>query len=276
MVWERFHHICRRALAPLRPGESLAERIRAVEADPDTALYGAPLKPGTLPRRILDWISEDPRQDRAYRQLEIYASLNLATETPRPLSLKRVVRYLAWIVVLAAILSGIYLLLVMAGLLPLIEPAAFGTPSLMPLFRDYGSVFALSVAVLLGLALMLGHALRGVADWPSGRGRDGLTRLLVFPKASAVSEELEAVALFPLGPEAVEKPSDVAAHLWRLAEEGVDTRYEMEALIRCRQHTLIELCERQICVLYTISILLIGLMATLFLVVGDPLIILGP
>ncbi|MGM0450079.1 MAG: hypothetical protein ACQERE_04590, partial [Pseudomonadota bacterium] len=270
MVWERFHHICRRALAPLRPGESLAGRIRAIESDRDTALYGAPLKPGTLPRRILDWITEDLRHDRAYRQLEIYASLNLATETPQPLSLKRVARYLAWVVVPVAALLGIYLLLVMTGFLPQVESIPFSAPSLRALFHDYGSVFAVIVAVFLGLALMLGHALRGLADWPSGRGRNGLTRLLVFPKATAVSEELEAVALFPLGPDAVEKPSNVAAHLWMLAEEGIDTRYEMEALIRCRQRTLIELCERQICVLYTAAILLIGLTAGLFLVGLSP------
>ncbi|TDT44458.1 hypothetical protein DES49_0565 [Halospina denitrificans] len=268
MVWERFHHICRRSLAPLRPGESLAGRIRAVEADPDTAFYGARLKPGTLPRRILDRIAADPNQDRACRLLEFYASLNLDRETTHALKLKRVAIYLAWVSVLFLVIYGIYQVLVMQGFIPLPETFQIQIPSPVALFRQYVWPFAITVVVLLGLALVMGHALRRLVDWSSSHGRIGLTRFLAFPGARAAYADLETAVLFPLGPDVVEGTSKIASHLWKLEEEGNEIRDEVAALVRCRHRTLIERCEKQMCVVYTFCILLIVLTIALFVAGG--------
>ncbi|WP_077530317.1 hypothetical protein [Vreelandella utahensis] len=266
MVWERFHHICRRSLAPLRPGEPVAARIKAIEADPDTAFYGARLKPGTLPRRILDRISEDPNQERALRLLQFYASLDLAAEPVEPLRLRRIARYLVWMAVLSAALFGIYQFLMQSPFRPLSEEALQATTSsLVALLSEYSAVVALVAAVLLGVGLVLGRVLRGLADWPSGRGRGGLICLLAFPRASALYADLEAAVLFPLGPEAVDGKSKVAAHLWKLEEEGVDIRDEITALVRSRQRALVEVCEKQICVLYTVCVLVVAATIALFL-----------
>jgi|GEM_PF-693925 hypothetical protein len=268
MVWERFHHICRRSIAPLRPGESLAVRIKAADADPDTAFYGARLKPGTLPRRILDRIIAHSGQDRARRMLEFYASLNLERETTHSLQLNRVAIYLARVAVLFVVLYGIYRFLITPEFPALFETIQVQTPSLVALFREYDWAFAMLIVLLLALALMMGHALRALADWPSSRGRSGLTRFLASPGARAAYADLDAAVLFPLGPDAVDGKSKVTSHLWKLEEEGVDIRDEIAALVRCRHRTLIELCEKQMCLMYTFCVLLVVLMIVLFLAGG--------
>jgi len=268
MVWERFHHICRRSIAPLRPGESLAVRIEAADADPDTAFYGARLKPGTLPRRILDRIIAHSGQDRARRMLEFYASLNLERETTHSLQLNRVAIYLARVAVLFVVLYGIYRFLITPEFPALFETIQVQTPSLVALFREYDWAFAMLIVLLLALALMMGHALRALADWPSSRGRSGLTRFLASPGARAAYADLDAAVLFPLGPDAVDGKSKVTSHLWKLEEEGVDIRDEIAALVRCRHRTLIELCEKQMCLMYTFCVLLVVLMIVLFLAGG--------
>jgi len=268
MVWERFHHICRRSIAPLRPGESLAVRIKAADADPDTAFYGARLKPGTLPRRILDRIIAHSGQDRARRMLEFYASLNLERETTHSLQLNRVAIYLARVAVLFVVLYGIYRFLITPEFPALFETIQVQTPSLVALFREYDWAFAMLIVLLLALALMMGHALRALADWPSSRGRSGLTRFLASPGARAAYADLDAAVLFPLGPDAVDGKSKVTSHLWKLEEEGVDIRDEIAALVRCRHRTLIELCEKQMCLMYTFCVLLVVLMIVLFMAGG--------
>lgn len=265
MAWERFHHICRRSLATLQPGDSLEARVKAVEANPDTALYGAPLRPGTLPRQVLDRIIALPDQDRAYQLLELYAGLNLATETSYPLQLKRIAIYLAYVSVLFVVITGIYQLQVMPNFIALFETLQAPTPTHVQLFRDYGSVLAVFVVLLLGLALMMGHVLKGLADWSSSRGRSGLTRFLVFPKARAVYAKLEAAVFYPLGPNEIEGESNVVSHLGELAREGIDISEEIAVLVRSQHRTLVELCEKQMRLVYAFCVFLVVGMIFLFL-----------
>lgn len=265
MVWERFHHICRRSLAPLRPGESLTVRIRTVEADPDTAFYGSQLKPGTLPRRILDGITAAPNEDRARQLLEFYAGLDLARETAHPLRLTRLTVYLAWLAALLAILFGIYQFLVMRDSVPLSGILQTRGVHLVALLREYGWAFTIVVAVLLALALLMVHGLKGLADWTTDHGRRGVARLLALPGARAAHADLETVVLFPLGPDAMDGKLKIASHLWKLEEEGENIREEVAALVRCRHRDLIERCEKQMCMAYTFSILLIVMVAAVFL-----------
>lgn len=263
MVWERFHHICRRSLAPLRPGESLTVRIRSVDADPDTEFYGARFKPGTLPRRILDRITAAPTYDRARGLLEFYASLNLARETDHPLRLKRLAVYLAWLVALFGVLFGVYQFLLMRGFVPLSETFPTQTAYLVALLREYGWALAILAAFLLVLALLMIRALNVLADWPSRSGGSGLTRFLALPGARAAYADLDTAVLFPLGPDAIEGRSKIASHLWKLEEEGCDIRDEVAALVRRRHQALIERCEKQVCLAYTFCILMVVLMAAL-------------
>jgi len=269
MVWERFHHICRRSIAPLRPGESLAVRIKAADADPDTAFYGARLKPGTLPRRILDRIiAHSGGRTGPARCLNSTPVSTWRERQPTPLQLNRVAIYLARVAVLFVVLYGIYRFLITPEFPALFETIQVQTPSLVALFREYDWAFAMLIVLLLALALMMGHALRALADWPSSRGRSGLTRFLASPGARAAYADLDAAVLFPLGPDAVDGKSKVTSHLWKLEEEGVDIRDEIAALVRCRHRTLIELCEKQMCLMYTFCVLLVVLMIVLFLAGG--------
>jgi len=200
--------------------------------------------------------------------LEFYASLNLERETTHSLQLNRVAIYLARVAVLFVVLYGIYRFLITPEFPALFETIQVQTPSLVALFREYDWAFAMLIVLLLALALMMGHALRALADWPSSRGRSGLTRFLASPGARAAYADLDAAVLFPLGPDAVDGKSKVTSHLWKLEEEGVDIRDEIAALVRCRHRTLIELCEKQMCLMYTFCVLLVVLMIVLFLAGG--------
>lgn len=266
MAWERFHHICRRSLTSLQPGESLEERVRAVEANPGTALYGEALGRGTLPRRVLDSITACPDQDRARTLLELYANLNLAKETTHPLQLKRIVLYLTYVSVLFVVINGIYQLKVAPNFIALFETFQIQTPYHVALFREYGSAFAVLVVLLLVLALVMGYVLKGLADYSSRRGRGGLTRFLVLPKVRAVYANLEAAILYPLGDGMSDGGSHVISHLQELEQQGVGIREEIEGLVRSQHRRLVELCEKQMRLVYAFCVGLIVVMIVLFLV----------
>lgn len=171
MAWERFHHICRRSVASPQADEPLAERVKAVEVDPDTALYGKPFRPGTLPRRLLDRLVAHPDQSRARYLLELYASFNLAAEAPQPLQLKRIAIYLAYVSVLFMAINVLYQVRVTPHFTAFFESFGVQTPYDVALFRDYGKAVAIGVLLLLGVALVMGHVLKGLADGSFGWGR---------------------------------------------------------------------------------------------------------
>lgn len=266
MVWERFQHICRRSLAPLRHGELLVERVREIEVDRDSALYGPPLRRGTLPHRILNRLAAHPNEDRARQLLEFYANLNLGLEMGRSLSLKRMVLYLSLIALLSLGLYGICQLLVTASSAAPVQPLPF--PPLEPLLTEYGWMLLPPIILLIGLALMKGVVLRELADWLSWHDRGGLSHLLIPRSAHAAYADLEAALLFPLGPDAISGQSKVASHLWRMEEEGIDPRDDIAALVRCRHRTLIRLCEQQLCLVYSLGIVLTGVTIGLLMVIG--------
>ena len=266
MAWERFHHICRRTFASLQSGESLEERIKTVESDPDTALYGEPLRPGTLPRRILDRLVAHPDRDRARQLLEFYASLNLATETSQPLQLKRIVLYLTYVSVLFLLINSFYQLRVAPEFIALFDTFQVQMPYHVALFRDYGWALSVPVLLLLALALLMGHVLKGLVEWSSPRGNGGLIRFLAFPRARAAYAKVEAAILYPLEENVAGEHSDTVAHLRELEGEGVDIRDEIAALVRSQHQRLVELCEKQMRMVYALCVLLIVAMIALFLV----------
>lgn len=266
MAWERFHYICRRSLAPLRHDESVNDRIKTVEAAPDTNLYGNAIKPGTLPRRILDWMAAHPEPERTHQLLRLYAGLNFATETRQPLQLKRVVIYLTYVSVLFLIINGIYQLKVAPSFIALFDVFGVQTPYHVALFRDYGFTLALLVLSLLMVALAIGHSLKNLADWSSSHRGWRLTRFLILPGVRAAYANLEVAILYPLGPDAVDSDSRVASHLRELERQGNDVPTEIAALVRSQHQILVELCEKQMRWVYAVCVLLIVAMIGLFLV----------
>lgn len=266
MAWERFHHICRRSLASLQAGESPGERVRAVESDPDTSLYGTPLRQGTLPRRILDGIVSQPDRIRARQLLDLYAGFDLSSETDQPLQLKRIAVYLAYVSVVFVAVNAIYQLKVAPQFMALFDTFEVSIPQDFALFREYGSVVATSVLLLLALALLMGHVVKGLADWSSRGAHSLAARFLVLPKARAAYADLEAALLYPLGEAVMDSDSRVVRHLRKLEQEGLDIRNEIVVLARSRHRRLVELCEKQMRVVYAFCVVLIVAMLFQFLV----------
>ena len=108
MAWERFSYICRKVNSTLEEGETVSECIARVEKEPSCSFYGDVIRTDSLPREILNGIGRLYSVDEAKDAIRVYSELDLSERLAEPMQFKRVTIYLAFVIVVFFLVSGIY------------------------------------------------------------------------------------------------------------------------------------------------------------------------
>lgn len=279
MTWERFSYICRKASVSWQSEEPIASRIERIEKEAGSNLYGQRILTHSWHRKLLNEIGAIANKEEAKRILKIYGKLRIAHRVDEPLQFRRVTAYLAWIVVIFLIVSGIYQLKVAPAFLEVFENLETSIPSHLLFYKAYGTFFFAVIFGLMLFSLIVGSQLASLCRLPYRAEESFVVRYLAFGDIKASYRNLLTLLQYPLlslGHVQTCSNSDLAKQLGEIEKCGLNLVDELQLLIDIETRKLVDACESQMKII-SVLIALMVLAAIFFFLASaySPIFILG-
>lgn len=279
MSWERFSYICRKAKSTLGAEESVSEAISRIDKERACTFYGGRPSFDSLPKRLLDEIGRMEDKQKAIAALEAYSKMDMSQQLSEPMQFKRVTTYLAYVVFIFFIVSGIYQLKVAPTFLNAFETFNLSIPSHLIFYQEYWWSFSFLTSVLLFSGLIIGFTLRGLFKFRPGQENHLIVRFLAISGIRTSYFNIISILSFPTS--AVFRKqrapkTDIENHLAQIADSDLNLAKEMQELIKAQMQILLNRCETQMR-LISVAVAVVVVAAIFFFLVSaySPIFILG-
>ncbi len=279
MTWERFGYICRKASVDCKDQEAMSECLSRIGTESVCNLYGSRIIAGSWPGVILDKIGRITDKSEAQDAINTYKNLDLTRHFEEPMRFKRVIAYLSYVTIIFYIVVGIYQLFIAPSFLEAIENLEISPPIHLMFYQDYWGYLVLVVSLFLITALLTGFQIRKLFKFETGVENSLIIKYLVSRNIRRSYLRVIDILQFPIH-HSIQSESSVASpitdHLQLIKNSKMSLAVEMQELIEIEMRRLLESCEKQMKVLYTVVALIVVAAVFFFLVSAySPIFILG-
>ena len=283
MTWERFGYICRKAASAQDDSQTVSARIENVEQESAGALYGKTIGLNQWPKKILDQLKLIENQPQANDALALYAGLLLTKHFEVPMTFKRVIAYLSYVIAIFLCVVGVYQFKVAPVFAATFETFGAQMPSNVQFYQaNWGYFVVLVLALLLG-ALLAGLQLKRLFQFNVGAETRMLTRLLVLKPIRQSYARVTTILQYPMlqhsllqHSQPVSVDTQLVEHLHHVNNSALSVATEMQVLIDVQMRDLLEKAEQQMKLITTVVAVVVVTVIFMFMAsVYSPIFMLG-
>ena len=199
MNWSHFKFYCNEVKRLLARGEEAIPAFERAKASVLSKEFGPELNPQEIPASILTSLkSEDYSNEEVQAALAIYDELDISELANKPIRIRRVGIYIAYLVFMYFVLSSIYFVYVIPETLSMFEAMDIPAPESFIWFVDNWVAILLIVMTLLVGAFLVSRKIKAIFEYKKDVEKSIIYRFMLPKKIRSGYERLTSLIRLPL------------------------------------------------------------------------------
>ncbi len=248
MSWERFGYICRKASVDISPDESVANCLSRIESEESCQLYGGEIEKNNWPGKLLEKIKNIKDQQEATEIIQIYSKISSSNHFEEPLRFKRVTAYLAYVISIFFVTTGIYQLYVAPNFQQMYVDFDIALPPNILFYQQNWSIIAVIITILLISSLLIGFRLKSLFKFKLQVEHGFIMRYLVMKSIKQSYSNVLDILCYPLSESENLREAgntSIINHLNNIKQSRMNLAEEMRLLIEIEMRTLLLSSEKE-------------------------------